>query len=186
MRRIALFGLALILAAPAMPAQAGDGIDLGTIVGAGLGGVIGNQIGHGTGKTVATVAGVILGGVAGHTVDRNWDGRSTRSYYNTTSYAAPQPVYYHYQPNYVAPPAPPPTVVYSQYNYGYGHHHRPRPVVIEQPTIIQQNIVPVSYQQPEAQPYCREYSNRVVVGGRVQESYGTACMQPDGSWQIVN
>lgn len=178
MRRIALFGLALLLAAPAT-AHAGDGIDLGTIVGAGLGGVIGNQIGHGTGKTVATVAGVILGGVAGHSVDRNWDSGTRYRSYNNVSYVNPEPTYYSYAP------APQPTVVYSQYNYGH-HHHHPRPVVVQQQTIVQQNIVPVTYQQPAAEPYCREYSNRVVVGGRVQESYGTACMQPDGSWQIVN
>jgi hypothetical protein len=33
--------------------------------------------------------------------------------------------------------------------------------------------------------YCREYQQRVTVGGRPQESYGTACMQPDGSWKIL-
>lgn len=35
-----------------------------------------------------------------------------------------------------------------------------------------------------SEPYCREYVKNVVVAGRVQQSYGTACMQPDGSWQI--
>lgn len=34
------------------------------------------------------------------------------------------------------------------------------------------------------QPYCREYTKQVSVGGRVQEGYGTACMQPDGSWAV--
>ncbi len=38
----------------------------------------------------------------------------------------------------------------------------------------------------EAAPYCREYTKNVTVGGRVQQSYGTACQQPDGSWQVVN
>ncbi len=32
--------------------------------------------------------------------------------------------------------------------------------------------------------YCREFQNTVVVGGRVQESYGIACRQPDGSWEL--
>lgn len=32
-------------------------------------------------------------------------------------------------------------------------------------------------------PYCREYTQHVSVGGRVENSYGTACMQPDGSWE---
>lgn len=33
--------------------------------------------------------------------------------------------------------------------------------------------------------YCREYQQNVTVGGRVQESYGTACRQPDGQWEII-
>jgi surface antigen len=32
--------------------------------------------------------------------------------------------------------------------------------------------------------YCREFSQTVTVGGKKQEAYGTACRQPDGSWQI--
>ena len=34
--------------------------------------------------------------------------------------------------------------------------------------------------------YCREYQSYAMVGGQRSETYGTACMQPDGSWQIVN
>jgi len=33
--------------------------------------------------------------------------------------------------------------------------------------------------------YCREYQQTVVVGGREEDAYGTACQQPDGSWEIV-
>ncbi len=29
----------------------------------------------------------------------------------------------------------------------------------------------------------REYQTRVMVGGREVEAYGTACLQPDGSWR---
>jgi surface antigen len=34
--------------------------------------------------------------------------------------------------------------------------------------------------------YCREYQQVIVVGGERQEAYGTACRQPDGTWQIAN
>ena len=34
--------------------------------------------------------------------------------------------------------------------------------------------------------YCREYQQTVVVGGKQQSAYGTACQQPDGSWQVTN
>lgn len=33
--------------------------------------------------------------------------------------------------------------------------------------------------------YCRKYTTQASVGGRTQSTYGTACRQPDGSWQIV-
>ncbi|MDZ7712341.1 MAG: RT0821/Lpp0805 family surface protein [Rhodovibrio sp.] len=33
---------------------------------------------------------------------------------------------------------------------------------------------------------CREYTTSATVGGRQQQVYGTACRQPDGSWEIVN
>ncbi len=38
----------------------------GTLVGAGAGGYVGNQFGHGSGKTAATAAGVVGGGLLGH------------------------------------------------------------------------------------------------------------------------
>lgn len=34
------------------------------------------------------------------------------------------------------------------------------------------------------QPFCREYTKQVWVGGQPQPGYGTACMQPDGSWAV--
>ncbi|HUD50005.1 glycine zipper 2TM domain-containing protein [Parvibaculum sp.] len=40
----------------------------GTLVGAGVGGVAGNQIGSGKGKTAATIGGAAVGAVAGHAI----------------------------------------------------------------------------------------------------------------------
>ncbi|HCM83469.1 MAG TPA: hypothetical protein PKW15_05555 [Alphaproteobacteria bacterium] len=34
--------------------------------------------------------------------------------------------------------------------------------------------------------YCREYQTRTTIGGQRERSYGTACLQPDGSWEIMN
>lgn len=34
--------------------------------------------------------------------------------------------------------------------------------------------------------YCREYQQTITVGGRREDAYGTACQQPDGSWEIVS
>lgn len=35
-------------------------------------------------------------------------------------------------------------------------------------------------------PYCREYTQPIKIGGRIEEGYGQACLQPDGSWQKVD
>ena len=34
--------------------------------------------------------------------------------------------------------------------------------------------------------YCREYTQEIIIGGQKQTSYGTACRQPDGNWEIVS
>lgn len=34
--------------------------------------------------------------------------------------------------------------------------------------------------------YCREYRSTAMVAGKKQQLYGTACRQPDGSWQVQN
>jgi surface antigen len=34
--------------------------------------------------------------------------------------------------------------------------------------------------------YCREYQSSTSIDGRPVPTYGTACLRPDGSWQIVN
>ncbi len=33
---------------------------------------------------------------------------------------------------------------------------------------------------------CREYRTTVQINGQPAQSYGTACLQPDGTWRIVN
>lgn len=47
------------------------------------------------------------------------------------------------------------------------------------------SMQPVRTWQSEGR-YCREYQSEIIVGGRRQSTYGQACMQPDGSWEIVN
>ena len=48
------------------------------------------------------------------------------------------------------------------------------------------SFTPTRTYQTESGRYCREYTQEILVGGEKHESYGTACRQPDGSWQIQN
>lgn len=34
--------------------------------------------------------------------------------------------------------------------------------------------------------YCREFQKTVTIGNRTEQAYGTACMQPDGAWEVVS
>jgi surface antigen len=152
--KIALVGvLAIGLAAceNTGPKEAGGGL-----IGAGLGGLAGSQIGHGSGKLAATGAGVLLGALLGSTAGKSLD-RADRMYAERSTHGAletgrsGQPV--------------------AWTNPDSGHSG----TIIPQP----------AYQSNTGQ-YCREYQQTVYVGGQQQQAYGTACRQPDGSWKVVN
>lgn len=46
-------------------------------------------------------------------------------------------------------------------------------------------ITPVKNGKDSTGRYCREYQQEITVGGQKQTAYGTACQQPDGSWEII-
>lgn len=48
------------------------------------------------------------------------------------------------------------------------------------------NVVPVKNVAYNGNPYCREYRSTANIAGKKQQVYGTACRQPDGSWQTVS
>jgi outer membrane lipoprotein SlyB len=58
----------------------GSGIGIGTIAGAVIGGVLGNQVGSGRGNTVATVAGVAGGAYVGHEIESRQQQRTADVY----------------------------------------------------------------------------------------------------------
>jgi hypothetical protein len=39
---------------------------------------------------------------------------------------------------------------------------------------------------PPTQQQCREYTATATIDGRPQETVGTACLDPDGTWRIVD
>ncbi len=79
------------------------------------------------------------------------------------------PVYRPYYPYYAPVYYPPPAVVYAP------------PVVVAPPQVA----VP-AISAPAATGYCRQYRGDATVDGAGHPFYGTACLQPDGRWHIVN
>jgi surface antigen len=62
-----------------------------------------------------------------------------------------------------------------------------KPVVWQNPDSGHSGTVtPTRTYQTAQGTYCREYTQTVTIDGKKENSYGTACRQPDGSWKIVN
>ena len=64
-------GYGVVQAIDVIPREQAAGLGLGTVAGAVVGGVLGNQVGSGSGRKAATVAGAIGGGVVGHQMEQN-------------------------------------------------------------------------------------------------------------------
>ncbi len=74
---------------------------------------------------------------------------------------------------------PPPPIVYAP---PPAYYVPPPPLVYSPPPAY----APPAANAPAAGQYCREYQSTTVINGAPQPMYGTACLQPDGSWRIVN
>jgi hypothetical protein len=60
----------------------------------------------------------------------------------------------------------------------------PPPVVYAPPPVVYAPA-PAAYAPAPAAQNCRQYQTTIQVNGQPQQSYGTACQQPDGTWRIV-
>lgn len=130
--------------------------DLGTGIGAIGGAVAGAQFGKGSGRVATGAIGALLGAGIGNAMGASLD-RADMQYYGQTSQKAFETA----QAGQTLPWNNPQTG-----NYGSFTPSAP-------------------YQTNEGQ-YCREFTQKITVGGKTESGYGTACRQPDGSWQIVS
>ncbi len=137
--------------------DAGDQEVMGTLVGAGLGAFLGSQLGGGGGGTMAAVAiGTLAGGAIGNQIGRRLDEADRMKMTQATQ---------------VALETSPSGVTTDWYNPDTG---------------VSGTVTPQPRQSIGDEQYCREYQQTVTIGGEVQEAYGMACRQPDGSWRIIN
>lgn len=164
---VALLVSAAMLTACQQPmGRAGQGVtqggssinkqDIGTIGGAIGGGIIGSNIGSGKGAIAGTIAGTLLGAAVGSSIGSSLDKADA-----AMAESASQRALETSQPGQSLPWKNPNTG-----NYG--------------------TVTPSNYYQNADGQYCREFTQKITVGGRTEQGHGTACRQPDGSWQIVN
>ncbi len=177
--------LALVLTTPPA-AQAGDKSLVGTLMGAGLGGYFGSNIGKGDGQLAATGAGVFLGGLMGNSIGSSLD-RADAVYARGGGFYSPSaPSFGGYQQTYVAPLEPaPPRIIYVEPEIV--EYRR-----VETPVYVEEGFMgpPPGERQRERERnrgekrHCREFTQTIKIDGQTHESYGTACLRPDGTWQI--
>ena len=153
---IALVASVFLLGACDTTRQAVQKQTIGTITGAVLGGFLGSQIGKGEGRLWATGAGVLLGAIAGSEVGKSLDA-TDRVMMERTSQASLE----HTRTGA--------TSTWSNPDTGNSG-----------------SITPNRTYQRQDGTHCREFSQTVVIDGQLQDATGTACRQPDGSWQLIS
>lgn len=140
----------------ACTSNAGQKETAGTLLGGVGGAVLGSQIGGGSGRLVATAVGTFAGALIGNEIGRSLDRADQLAMQQAEQRAHSAPIGE--------------AVVWNNPDSGnYG------------------SVTPVREgTQTGTGAYCREYQTTVTVGGREERAFGTACQQPDGSWQIVS
>ena len=124
----------------------------GSVIGGGLGALVGSQIGDGSGNTAAIITGALAGILVGNGVGSYIEQSDSNCVGAALDYAGDHQ-----------------TISWNNPQSGNSYE-----------------VTPVRSYETESGRYCREYNTTVVVGGRAERAYGTACRQPDGDWQIQN
>lgn len=128
----------------------------GAVLGGVGGAVAGSQFGQGKGQLAAVAAGTLLGALIGSEVGKSLDRADKAALANTTQTTLEN------QPSGTSS---------TWSNPDSGNHG---------------SVTPTRTYQTNAGQYCREYQQTIVVGGRSEQAFGTACRQPDGSWKVVD
>jgi surface antigen len=105
-------------------------------------------------NAVGIVGGALLGGLVGGAVGNRMDAADRREAYHATQYSLEKN------------PSGTETKWHNPDSGNYG------------------SVTPLNSQQVSNGRYCREYSHQVTINSQTEQAHGTACRQPDGSWQI--
>lgn len=142
------------LSVAACSSDAGQKEQVGTLLGAGVGALAGSKIGGGGGRDIAIAAGALLGAGLGNQIGKSLDRADRLAIQQTT------------QRSLESVPSGQ-TTSWTNPDSGNSGTVTPQP----------------AYTNASGQ-YCREFQQTITVGGEQQSGYGTACRQPDGSWEI--
>jgi surface antigen len=153
--KIAAIAVIALVVSACANSEHGQKETAGTLLGAIGGALLGSTIGGGTGQLVAVAAGTMAGAWIGNEIGKSLD-RADRTALGQAQETA-----------YASPVGEP----ISWNNPDSGNYGTVTPIR--------------DGTDNQTGNYCREFQNEVIINGRVEQAYGTACRQPDGSWRIV-
>lgn len=136
--------------------HAGPKEGTGTLIGATAGAILGSNVGKGKGNIAAIAIGTLAGALFGQEIGRSLD-RADRIAMGQNAQYSLEHTRSHETTHWNNP---------DSGNSG--------------------SMTPSRTYQTSSGQYCREYRQVVYIGGQEQDAYGTACRQPDGSWEIQN
>ena len=155
LKRLSVVALLAISLSACQSAQNAPKQTLGTLMGAGVGALIGSQVGGGKGQLAAVVIGTLGGAYLGSEIGKSLD-QADRMYMERNAQD---------------------TLEYSKVgamsswkNPDSGHSGTFKPTRTYAATSGEN---------------CREYESTIYIDGREETATGTACRQPDGSWKIT-
>ena len=154
-KSLMMMTVALLVLAGCAPYGHGPREQQGTFIGGASGALLGAQVGSGKGRLVAVAIGTLAGALLGQDVGRTLDRADQMA---------------------------------MQQNAQYSLEHAPTNTSTawrNPDTGNSGELMPVETYRSKGGEYCREYRQKVRIGGEIQQAYGTACRQPDGSWKIV-
>lgn len=155
MKKLIVLSLTGMLILAGCAPQAGQKEATGTLLGATAGAIAGANIGEGSGKVLAIAVGTLAGALFGQEIGRSLDRADRIAMGQNAQYS----------------------LEYNRSNETTSWHNPD--------SGNSGSLTPVKTYQDNSGQYCREYQQTVVIGGREEQAYGTACRQPDGTWMII-
>ncbi len=135
--------------------DAGQKQTAGTVIGGVAGAVLGSQVGSGSGRLIATAIGTLAGAMIGSEIGKSLDRADQLAMAQAEQKAHTATVGE--------------KIVWNNPDSGNSG-----------------SVTPIrDGRNAQSNAYCREYQTTVVIDGREQSAYGTACQQPDGSWKVI-
>jgi surface antigen len=146
----------LLLGVSACAGGYGPKQTVGTLAGAGLGGLAGATLFDGNARIAGAAAGTLLGAFLGNEAGKSLDHADTlyasRAEISALEYA----------------PAGSATPWRNPDTGSYG------------------TVTPTRTYEAYGGSYCREFQHKARIGGKNEQVWGTACRSDDGQWQVIN